>query len=231
MTMKEEHQPWWSRQVDTFLFDMDGVIVDSEPLYFEIEAQSCRRYGIQLADQDQHAFVGVTLRDMWTKLRRDYQLRPSVAELVQEHEQHVLDMIAARESLPITPQIRELLERLQQGGYKIGLASSSSRALINRILEKSALRPFFQVIVSGQDVDQGKPAPDIFLRAAELLDAQPSRCCVIEDSAHGVQAAKSAGMTCLAYLNPNSGNQNIQQADYKFQNFQEIIKQIERKRA
>ena len=105
--------------------------------------------------------------------------------------------------------IRKLLDELKSCGIKIGLASSSSKEFIELILNKLGVIEYFEVIISGEDVQKSKPAPDIFQKAAEALNVEPSNCLVIEDSGHGVKAAKLAEMKCIGFNNPNSGKQDL----------------------
>lgn len=205
------------------IFDMDGVIVDSEPLYFEIEKRSFASHGFSLNEAEHHAYVGVPLRTMWEQLKGAYGLEPSVEELLANHEGQVLLSIANAAGLSPIDGAAALIRSLQEAGIAVALASSSSLALIDTILTKVGLKSDFQVIVSGEQVRQGKPAPDIFLRAAELLGVSPADCLVIEDSHHGVTAAKAAGMTCIGYFNPNSGKQNLSHADRIIASYEEMI--------
>ena len=109
--------------------------------------------------------------------------------------------------------IPELLANLKKDGIAIGLASSSEKAFIEMVLEELGIRGYFQAVVSGEEVERSKPEPEIFLRAAELLNVDPADCLVLEDSRHGVEAAKRAGMKCIGYQNPNSGPQDLSRAD------------------
>ncbi|CAH1208083.1 Phosphorylated carbohydrates phosphatase [Paenibacillus plantiphilus] len=205
------------------IFDMDGVLVDSEPLYFEIEKRSFASHGFSLNEEEHHAYVGIPLRTMWEQLRGKYGLELSVDELLANHEGQILVSIADEVSLSPIEGVVSLIHSLREAGIAIGLASSSSLALIDTILTKVGLKSDFQVVVSGEQVRHGKPSPDIFLRAAELLGVAPSDCLVIEDSHHGVTAAKAAGMTCVGYYNPNSGKQDLSHADRVIASYEEII--------
>jgi len=108
----------------------------------------------------------------------------------------------------------EIISYLKNRKIKLALASSSSLYLINLILQKMHLKSIFDVVLSGEEVANGKPFPDIFIKTAELLNVQPDRCVVIEDSKNGVTAAKNAGMLCIGFKSPNSKNQDINRSDY-----------------
>ena len=110
--------------------------------------------------------------------------------------------------------IRELLAELKALNIPAAIASSSPPVFIKAVLRKFDLLDHFECVVSGEEVERGKPAPDVYLKAAELLGVKPQDCMVLEDARHGVAAAKAAGMKCIGFVNPNSGNQDLSQADY-----------------
>lgn len=198
--------------IEAFIFDMDGVIIDSEPLHFEADKIMMKGFGVEITDEELNAYVGVTDRRMWSELKEKYDLKVSLDELLKRQSWHKRQLFANRELQPVKG-ITELLFDLKKKGIATGLASSSSRNFIELILQKLNIGNYFQAVVSGQEVENSKPAPDIFLKTAEFLNAAPVNCVVLEDSEHGVKAAKSAGMKCIAYKNPNSGRQDLSPAD------------------
>jgi HAD superfamily hydrolase (TIGR01509 family) len=138
------------------------------------------------------------------------------------HQENVFAVISAHTNLQPISHVERLIRELVEQRVPIAVASSSSPALIEMILTKSNLKSYFSVIVSGEEVSQGKPAPDIFLHAAKELGVSPSVCLVIEDSHHGVKAAKSAGMRCIGYQNLNSGKQDLSCADHIVTSYEEL---------
>ena len=196
--------------IKAFIFDMDGVIIDSEPLHFELNRRIMRDFGLELPDETFHPYVGITNEQMWAELIDRYRLNTTVAEL--QEKESLLKPEVFRDLQPIKG-IRELLANLKRDGIAIGLASSSVREFIEMVLEKLEIRGYFQAIVSGEEVERSKPEPEIFLRAAKLLNVKPADCVVLEDAMHGVIAAKRAGMKCIAFQNPNSGRQDLSRAD------------------
>ncbi|TYP76765.1 HAD family hydrolase [Paenibacillus methanolicus] len=196
------------------IFDMDGVLVDSEPIYFEIEQASFSYYGIHMVEEEQHQFVGITPEEMWRQVKSRYALSPSVAELAAFHQSNVLKAIERHPKLTPMPQAAAFLHRLKQRGIPVAVASSSPMALIELMLTRIGLREKFDAIASGEEVRQGKPAPDIFLLAAARLGFESNACLVVEDSSNGVKAAKAAGMACAGFRNPHSGNQDLSLADW-----------------
>lgn len=176
------------------LFDMDGLLVDSEPLWFEVEASFVRERGhVWTADQWRACTgrgMAATVAAMGEAFGFSIDVERDVAVIVE-------GFIARAGELRLKPGARELLERAR-ARVPLGLASSSSRRLIAAVLGRLELGPFFDAVVSGETVPRPKPAPDIFLKTAELLGVPPAGCAVLEDSLAGVLAGKAAGMTVLA---------------------------------
>jgi HAD superfamily hydrolase (TIGR01509 family) len=181
------------------IFDMDGVIVDSEPRHERafLEVFEEMGYG-QTHGIDFPQYYGRSDRALWLDFIEKHKPSESIEILSERKQRRFLEMI--HQEQPIFENLPELVQRLSLI-YKLGLASGSYHPVIDAILALKSLRQFFPVVVSAQDVQHGKPAPDVFLRAAELLRVPPAECCVIEDSAAGVEAAISAGMTVIGITN------------------------------
>ncbi|MEC0238457.1 HAD family phosphatase [Paenibacillus dokdonensis] len=195
-----------------FIFDMDGVIIDSEPIHFEIDVETMKYFGVTISPQEFERFVGMTNPEMWSILKQDYSLPQSVSEIIEYQLKLKIELIRSIDLAPIEG-IQELIFDLKQNNIVIGLASSSPISFIHEVLRKYNFFEYFDCIVSGEEVAKGKPAPDIYLEASNQLNINPSECWVLEDSKHGIQAAKSAGMRCIGFINPNSGNQDLSRAD------------------
>jgi len=186
-------------QFDAIIFDMDGVIVDSEPRHERAflkvfdELGLGDRHGIHFPD-----YFGTSDRVLWADFVARHQPSKPLEELAGMKFRHFVEMIEAEK--PLFPGFLALLDRIPPS-VPLAVASGSWHDTINVVLALRDLRPRFRAVVSSQDVPKGKPAPDIFLRAAELLGANPGRCCVLEDSAAGVAAGKAAGMTVVGITN------------------------------
>jgi HAD superfamily hydrolase (TIGR01509 family) len=181
------------------IFDLDGVIVDSEPRHvaaFEeifAELLDGRAHGIDLP-----SYIGRSDEAVWRDFIALHQPRQSFAELTRWKQDHYLRILRAEQ--PIFPEVPPLVRRLAQV-YKLAVASGSVHRVIAEVLALRDLKAHLPVVASVEDVGRAKPAPDVFLRAASLLGVHPSECCVIEDSAAGVAAGRAAGMTVIAITN------------------------------
>jgi HAD superfamily hydrolase (TIGR01509 family) len=175
------------------LFDMDGLMVDSEPLWFEVERDFARSRGGDWTDELAHACIGKglanTLRVM-SGLALPIDLARDQAEIIDR-------FLARTADIAVKPGCRELLQAAK-GVVPLAAASSSARRLVHGVLEGLALAPFFDAIVTGDDVVNPKPAPDIFLLAAERVRVAASGCVVLEDSLAGATAGHAAGMQVIA---------------------------------
>jgi HAD superfamily hydrolase (TIGR01509 family) len=200
---------------------MDGVIIDSEPFYLVIGMELYKKLNINITKDEHCSFTGVSNTNMWTIIKNNYGLKETVNELVAIQNKANIEYLEENIEKPI-PGVMKILESLRKNEIKIALASSSSMEIIRMVLEKLKVTEYFQAIESGENLEKSKPAPDIFLNAAEMLQVEPECCIVIEDSNHGVTAAKAAGMKCIGFQNPNSGNQNLEAADLIVDSLEEL---------
>lgn len=181
------------------IFDMDGVIVDSEPRHERAFREVFDEMGYGATHGiDFPSYYGKSDKALWLDFIELHKPSQTLEELSEWKQRKFLEMIRREE--PVFENLPELVDRLSQK-YILGLASGSYHPVIDVILSMKNLRQYFAAIVSAQDVPKGKPAPDIFLRTADLLKVRPEECCVIEDSAAGVEAGRAAGMTVVAITN------------------------------
>ena len=159
---------------------------------------------------------------MYAVLKEKYQLAEEVTALVEEYEEKCSAYLTESKTEKPILGVDVLVKNLYQNNIRLALASSSPKKNIKLVLEMFGLAPYFEVVVSGQEVVNSKPSPDIFLRAAKLLNLLPEECLVFEDSKNGVAAAKEAGMKCIAFYNPNSGKQDLSRADHIIESFAEV---------
>ncbi|NLI75401.1 MAG: HAD family phosphatase [Candidatus Riflebacteria bacterium] len=195
------------------IFDMDGVLIDSEPWYFEVNRRFFAERGIAITRADFECYAGMGMVTMWEKVRVRYRLPETAVDLAAQETEAFHRFLLSQARLDPIAGARDLLEGLSRRGVFLGLASSTPRKNVDCVLERTGLRPFFGASVAGDEVTNGKPAPDIFLQAARLGGHEPARCAVVEDSGNGVRAAKAAGMFCVGVRNPASGRQDLSPAD------------------
>lgn len=213
--MNKEH-------VQAIVFDMDGVIIDTEPLSNLVFDQMMAERGLSVSEEIHRDFVGNKTSRKWAFLQEMYGFAGDVKALTRESDQRYLDMLVRADLNPIEGLI-DLVDSFLTRNFKITVASSSSRYNIRLVLDKFDLLNRFEGFVSGEDVKQTKPNPDIFLMAADRLDVSPENCLVIEDSKNGVTAARAAGMQVIGFQNPNSGNQDLSQAHLIVQQLRDIL--------
>ena len=205
------------------IFDMDGVLIDSEPFHLVVNERIFADLGINLSEDEYHGFIGTTHKDMWSTIKKRYNLPQSVPELVNMQVSGNIGYIKNEEIEPIKIKgITDLLSKIAGENIKIGIASSSPTEVIKLVINKLGISNYFAAIVGGEEIKEGKPSPDIFLKAAKRLNSNPSDCIVIEDSKNGVLAAKAAGMKCVGFKNPNSGNQDLRKADLIIENYDSL---------
>lgn len=180
---------------------MDGVLVDSEPLWRAAEIEVFAGVGLHLSEQDCAATMGKRIDEVvaYWYARHPWQ-GPSLAQV----QKRIVEAVIARvqsDGRPL-PGALEALKRLRAWGLRLGLAPSSQHAVIAAVLKRLGLTQAFEVVVSAEDAVAGKPHPEVYLRAAAALGVEPGACVAIEDSPKGVAAAKAAGMACVAVARP-----------------------------
>src|SRR5437868_6145101 len=185
---------------EAVIFDMDGVIVDSELHWKSLEGYFLQSLVPGWTTSDQRRIIGLSLNNTYRLLRDEYGLSHDEQNFLAQY--HAMAAQIYREKAQLIPGFRETLARLMEKDVPLALASSSPRSWIEIALAKFDLRGAFRVVVSAEEVGgRGKPAPDIYLYTAEQLGVKPERCTVIEDSKNGVLSAKNAGMYCVGFRN------------------------------
>lgn len=211
------------------IFDMDGVIIDSEPIHLACEKEMFRLLGITVSEKEHNDFIGTTDLIMWSKIVYLYELPIDVPQIIQLKKSLYMEYLKKEAHLRPIPYIPELIVDLYKNKFLLALASSSPHEQINYILENLGIKDYFHATISGEDVKEGKPHPGIFLKAAESVGIDPESCVVIEDSYNGVTAAKNASMKCIGYQNQNSGNQDLSNADVIVRSITEITSAMVKK--
>jgi HAD superfamily hydrolase (TIGR01509 family) len=184
--------------VEAVVFDLDGVLVDSEHVWDDVREELARERGGRWHEGAQRDMMGMSSPE-WSRYMHDVI---GLEEPPDEISAEVVRRLAARyrEKLPLIPGAREAVLRLAER-WPLAVASSSNRPIIDLVLERSGLDSAFQATVSSEEVARGKPAPDVYLAAARRLGVPPARCAAVEDSHAGILSARAAGLRVLAIPN------------------------------
>ncbi|MGW6459794.1 HAD family hydrolase [Streptomyces sp. NPDC055078] len=183
--------------ISSVIFDLDGTLVDSEPNYYEAGRRLLAQYGVTDFSWERHTdFIGIGTRETLEALRAEHALDAPIEELLAGKNRQYLEL--ARASTEVYPQMRKFVERLHSDGVPMAVASGSSRTAIATVLGGTGLDTLIPLAVSAEEVDRGKPEPDVFLEAARRLGVSPAACVVLEDAPPGAAAAHAAGMRCIA---------------------------------
>lgn len=197
--------------IAAILFDMDGVLMDSEPLHLRATQFALGVRAQSYTERDSRAFFGSTDGEMLRTLRILFDLDAPTDELVRRKRERLISLVRAEgQGLPGVPEIPL---RFRAAGVRLGLVSASARPEIEAILETVGLKGAFETIVSGDEVARGKPSPDGYLMAARRLGIEPECCFVVEDTRNGVLAGKAAGMTVAAVPGPVTLHEDFSPAD------------------
>lgn len=204
------------------LFDMDGVIVDTEPLHKKAYHSMFRDFNLDVSAEMYEGFTGQSTLNICKELVETFSLKAEPAELVSVKRKHFKYLFDNDESLQLIDGVEDLIKDYHANNMTLILASSASMPNINRIFERFNLNQYFKAKLSGADLKQSKPHPEIFEKAAEASGYERAQCFVIEDSTNGIKAAKGAGIYCVGFDSKNSKNQDYTLADKVISNFNEI---------
>jgi HAD superfamily hydrolase (TIGR01509 family) len=186
--------------IKAVIFDLDGVLLDSEQVWDRARREVVQQAGGTWPPGSTEAMQGMSSREWSLYLRDRLGVQLSAEEINDRVVARVLKLY--HESLPLLPGATDAVERMA-ASWRLGLASSSNRPVIDLVLDRANLAQSFDVTVSSEEVARGKPAPDVYLEAARRLGVIPSSCAVVEDSANGIRAGAAAGMRVIAIPNPD----------------------------
>ena len=208
--------------IQTVIFDMDGVIVDTEPVHHFAYYQHFKELNIEVSDEMYRSFTGNSTRNIFQKLKSQFDLQEDVEDLILRKRHLFNEAFDLKEDLYLIEGVEELIKDLHANGIQLIVASSASNVTINRVFTRFNLHQYFTHIVSGEDFPKSKPHPAIFEHAASLSVAPKENCIVIEDSTNGIQAAVSAGIYCVGYDSFHSKDQDLSKANVVIRHFNEL---------
>jgi HAD superfamily hydrolase (TIGR01509 family) len=197
----------------TVIFDMDGVIVDTEPVHSYAYFQHFAELNIDVSKDMFTSFMGNSTRNTFQKLKEMFPIDGEVEDLIQRKRTLFNDAFDSKEDLYLIEGVEKLIQDLHANGIQLILASSAAKVTIDRVFKRFNLHQYFTHIVSGEDFPNSKPHPAIFEYAASLSVAPKENCIIIEDSTNGIKAAKAAGIFCVGYNSENSKLQDLSLAD------------------
>jgi HAD superfamily hydrolase (TIGR01509 family) len=208
--------------LSAIIFDLDGVLADSEPWWTEIDAKLLAEHGVTYRGEYHRNVVGVSYRLAVEFYKNAFGLSVATDEMMRRRGEIATEFFANRVGL--FPNVKEVLEELRQMKLHLAIATSSVSASARPFLDRHGLTKFFEVIVTGEEVEHGKPAPDIYLCAAQKLGIPAEACLVVEDALPGVAAAKAASMRVVAipdrrFVDPHEYEK---QADYVLNSLKEL---------
>jgi HAD superfamily hydrolase (TIGR01509 family) len=219
--VKSEQVTGAARVIEAVIFDMDGVLIDSEPIHFEATRALLADLGVDYVPDLDENFFGCTDRDVFHALRARYDLALDEDELAAQWVARSVKALGR----PLVPMrgVPDVLHMLKRRGVRLALASSSAPAIIAATLSGLGLWDLFEFTVSGHDVERGKPAPDIFLEATRRLEAPPDALLVVEDSSNGLSAAVAAGIRCVAVPCPSTAGHDFTRAAVRLADLTELL--------
>ena len=208
--------------IQTVIFDMDGVIVDTEPVHRYAYFKQFDELNITVTEDMYTSFTGFSTRNTFQKLKEVFVIEQEVEDLIQRKRNIFNDAFDSKADLELLQGVENLIKELHKNGMQLILASSASKVTIERVFSRFKLHEYFTHVVSGEDFPKSKPHPAIFEHAASLSIAPKENCIVIEDSTNGVKAAKAAGILCVGYNSIHSVAQDLSEADVVINHFNEL---------
>ena len=195
------------------LFDMDGVIVDTEPLHRKAYFKTFENLNITVSEEFYTSLTGCSTKEATAKIKEKYQLNVSAEDITASKRKYFKHYFDHDEDFDLLPGVRELITHYYETGIKLVLASSASMNTINWVFEKFDIGKYFMGKISGAELKASKPNPEIFIKAAEIAGEPRENCMVIEDSTNGILAANRAEIFCAAYQSEHSKLQDYHLAN------------------
>jgi HAD superfamily hydrolase (TIGR01509 family) len=204
------------------IFDMDGVIIDSEPMHNKAYHDMFDEIGITVSTELYESFTGQSTINICKRLCDHFRLVESPEILVALKRKHYKRFFESNSELGLIDGVLDLIKDYHSNGLTLVVASSAAMTSINQIFDRFDLNKYFVAKLSGGDLKESKPHPEIFIKAAEATGFNRDECIVIEDSTNGIEAAKAAGIFCVGYDSFHSKNQDYSKADMVIKSFKEI---------
>ena len=210
--------------IKAVIFDMDGVIIDSEGVYLEYQLEFAKKKNPDVKLEDLYPMVGATKQECWEVVERAVSNGQTWEELRKEFRQRdIYSEIDYRSIYRL--EVTDTLKQLKEAGFRLALASSTHLELVERVLKENGIRDYFESVVSGEQFKKSKPDPEIYLYTAGQLKLKPEECLAVEDSTIGITAAHRAGLKIAAVIDTRYGfDQSL--ADYKLNQVKEVLEAV-----
>ncbi len=210
--------------IKAVIFDMDGVIIDSEGVYLEYQLEFAKKKNPNVKLEDLYPMVGATKQECWEVVERVVSNGQTWEELRTEFRQRdIYSEIDYRSIYRL--EVTDTLKQLKEAGFRLALASSTHLELVERVLKENGIRHYFEAVVSGEQFKKSKPDPEIYLYTAGQLKLKPEECLAVEDSTIGITAAHRAGLKIAAVIDTRYGfDQSL--ADYKLNQVKEVLEAV-----
>ncbi|AUP77964.1 HAD family hydrolase [Flavivirga eckloniae] len=209
--------------VKAVIFDMDGVIIDSEPMHNKAYHDMFNEVGIDVSNELYESFTGQSTINICKRLCDHFNLTETPEHLVALKRKYYKHFFESNSDLTLIDGVLDLIKDYYNNGLTLVLASSAAMTSINQIFERFDLDQYFVAKLSGGDLKASKPHPEIFIKAAEASGFNNDECIVIEDSTNGIKAAKAANIFCVGFDSFHSKNQDYSQADMVITDFKDIV--------
>ena len=209
---------------DAVIFDLDGTLVDSMWMWRQIDIEFLGERGIALPEDLQQKIEGMSFRETAVYMQERFQLKETVEELMDIWNKMAFEKY--KNEVPLKRGIQKFLEHLKENQIKMGIATSNSPLLVETVLKAQGIFEYFDSIHTANEVEKGKPAPDIYLLVAKDLGVEPEKCLIFEDIVQGIMAGKNAGMTTCAIYDDYSKDDDENKratADYYIEDYEQII--------
>lgn len=212
------------RNVEACIFDLDGTLVDSMWMWPEIDREYLKRFGIEYDENLKNEIDGISFHETAVYFKNKFGIGDSIEKICKDWEEMAFDKY--KYEVKEKPGCMNFLKHLESKNIKLGIATSNSRSMVEAVLNSLDIMKFFKVIITSDEVKKGKPAPDIYLKTAKLLDTKPHKCLVFEDVVAGIMAGKSAGMKVCAV--EDNFSKDVRQrkkelSDYYINDYRELL--------
>lgn len=201
------------------IFDMDGVVVNTEPIGYRANGELFKSLNIVVPDEVYATFIGSSDKNNMQRIKDLYSLEHTREQLLDEKYKYYYQVFDNATDLELMAGVKDLIMNLHNNGMQLILASSATKRKIGKVFERFSLHPYFDAVISGDDFEFSKPHPAIFLEAVAKSGFSADECVIIEDSANGIQAAKAAGVYCIAYQSGHGLPQGTNGADVVITDF------------